>query len=746
MPAMIRAAKASNQGPASAGPEQAPMSEGLGLDAELMGNQAMLEQLRSGALDGDDKGIAQVGFSGRAGRLPYAGFMEQAFGQSFGGVRVFMDTAAQAAAQALGAEAYTMGEQLAFGSPSPAKEVVAHELAHVVQQRLPGSGGADPEADADAAAQAALSGAPVQIMARISAGALMFWNSHEHRAFGNLGAIRANGGDFHLEESWDYSKEDTDGVLARLDEQGRQAQTLRTNDSTEFIYAPGPDGRPVPAGSYRQENEISLGAANEFAGDYTRNVDELANEKSSAPKSETMFTPDWFNMVSIAETNIAHFFPLNQNEYKAHHDRALSLARQAHAQQDDDLAREALLTEGFAGHFLQDCFAAGHMVPRMLDVISVSGQTQEDLGLHRSKLWHDTFNALPNGLPTTLGNFHGDDTMDSNDLNHIGTATGDSLKAVIDTLQFGSSQLANPELPSPSVSAILADAEAGPLWQAMMEDYEEDLREAEETGGDDFVTNAGTHADNDRTASQIRAGTFGGQGQEVKRLTNAEWNGNILVYNLTVDGQPASEDAEIWIRWYDQDSGIDRNQTGHYTGKISDHTAPLATDTDEAIGGAARATLTQPGIGSAQAPVDDTNDVYAVFFADAGGMAPIGRSNPQGNNRGDVEKPLTVGRFSWSGATLSFDVQREGQDADGETVYLLWYNEDSSNDRDAEGNLAQTIVDTDSQVGEVHSIAVSGGRGRLTATGSADNSNDTYGVVYLDSACTIPLARSPLQP
>ena len=67
--------------------------------------------------------------------------MESAFGQDFQDVRVHTGTDATASAQRLGAHAYTVGNDVVFsdgqydpGSTSGQK-VLAHELAHVVQQR-----------------------------------------------------------------------------------------------------------------------------------------------------------------------------------------------------------------------------------------------------------------------------------------------------------------------------------------------------------------------------------------------------------------------------------------------------------------------------------------------------------------------------------------------------------------------------------------------------------------------------------
>jgi hypothetical protein len=125
---------------------------------------------------------------------------------------------------------------------------------------------------------------------------------------------------------------------------------------------------------------------------------------------------------------------------------------------------------------------------------------------------------------------------------------------------------------------------------------------------------------------------------------------------------------------------------------------------------------------------------------------PLGRSHAQGTNRGQVDKPVQCNSFAWSGNTLSFAVTERGRPVSSRTLYLRWFNEDGSNDRDARGNLAQTIAVADPTVGGVQTVSVTRGRATIAAAGAADNSGDTYAVVYLDRACTIPLGRSPLQP
>ncbi|MDV3457043.1 DUF4157 domain-containing protein [Sphingomonas sp. HF-S4] len=92
---------------------------------------------------------------------------ERAFGTSFADVRVHSDSASAGAAHQLGARAYTHGGAIIFGSgqyqPSSAsgQRLLAHELAHVVQQRkgqasdrVLSSRGSRSEAEADTAANA----------------------------------------------------------------------------------------------------------------------------------------------------------------------------------------------------------------------------------------------------------------------------------------------------------------------------------------------------------------------------------------------------------------------------------------------------------------------------------------------------------------------------------------------------------------------------------------------------------------
>jgi hypothetical protein len=72
-------------------------------------------------------------------------FMEPRFGHDFAHVRVHVDARAAESARAVGAQAYTVGRHVVFGggsyapSTSSGRRLIAHELAHVVQQASAGA-------------------------------------------------------------------------------------------------------------------------------------------------------------------------------------------------------------------------------------------------------------------------------------------------------------------------------------------------------------------------------------------------------------------------------------------------------------------------------------------------------------------------------------------------------------------------------------------------------------------------------
>jgi hypothetical protein len=107
--------------------------------------------------------------SGGASDLPFRDEMEQSFGIDLSNVQAHLGQAAPM--KDLCAKAATQGEQIAFASGAPDRELVAHEVAHVVQNRRGGSGGraqvSSPgdasEVEAEALAAKASSGEAVSV-------------------------------------------------------------------------------------------------------------------------------------------------------------------------------------------------------------------------------------------------------------------------------------------------------------------------------------------------------------------------------------------------------------------------------------------------------------------------------------------------------------------------------------------------------------------------------------------------------
>jgi len=107
------------------------------------GNAAFVDRVSRSADGGEVQAEPGQRFAqataGGGGSVPFMGEMEAAFGQDFGGVSAHFGQAGPMAD--IGARAAASGETIAFAEASPSKELVAHELTHVVQSRRGGAGG-----------------------------------------------------------------------------------------------------------------------------------------------------------------------------------------------------------------------------------------------------------------------------------------------------------------------------------------------------------------------------------------------------------------------------------------------------------------------------------------------------------------------------------------------------------------------------------------------------------------------------
>jgi hypothetical protein len=181
-----------------------PVLAARGVDLNRMGNRALGSMLRAGQLQRKERGAEAVvtdvpskspegreavGSSGGALASQLSGgdrldvqtrdWMESRFGESFDEVRIHTDSRAAQMADALQASAFTVDRDIVFGEgqfapqTTEGKRLLAHELAHVVQQR--GTVGAlagekSAEGDADKAAHTIASGSKAVVMERAAAG------------------------------------------------------------------------------------------------------------------------------------------------------------------------------------------------------------------------------------------------------------------------------------------------------------------------------------------------------------------------------------------------------------------------------------------------------------------------------------------------------------------------------------------------------------------------------------------------
>jgi len=107
----------------------------VGLPADTSGTVMRSASKNAGGGSDVDRIFASA-THGAGGSVPFQADMEHAFGEDFSGVSAHLGQAQ--AMNALGAHAATQGEAVAFATMNPDRELVAHELTHVVQNRRAG--------------------------------------------------------------------------------------------------------------------------------------------------------------------------------------------------------------------------------------------------------------------------------------------------------------------------------------------------------------------------------------------------------------------------------------------------------------------------------------------------------------------------------------------------------------------------------------------------------------------------------
>jgi hypothetical protein len=146
-------------------PRMAPITERDAEPSELAPREDQAEDQAQprGAAAGDVQ-LAYGGVAGASSSLPHLDQIQRSFGDhDVRGVRAAQGGEAEAACDAMGAEAYATGDRVAFGR-QPDLHTAAHEAAHVVQQRAGGAGGDPAEHHADRVADAVVAGEPADYL------------------------------------------------------------------------------------------------------------------------------------------------------------------------------------------------------------------------------------------------------------------------------------------------------------------------------------------------------------------------------------------------------------------------------------------------------------------------------------------------------------------------------------------------------------------------------------------------------
>jgi hypothetical protein len=371
-------------------------------------------------------GIAAVTDTGRELPVPLRSLLERSLGADLSAVRVHDGPAVDRLARSLDADAFACGSHLYFraGAYRPdtraGLRLLAHEAAHVVQQARSHTTGNElvigwpedaREADADRWADRVLAGVPAPHgeVLRVRPGRSRLVQRHlsfEHRFLGDMATS-------DVRQVWGTPAERTE-VL------GRQLRLLdlwekRPDVTPEQVHEICPGIRTVELGpaklvvtygelnalpdylpdataldsvdpeilirilqSIRQEgyNQLSkvLNGTNpnkEFVrtiGASLGNdlVDSLLESVRLDELTSGLGAKGTAHYSGLLARNACHFVPYTWYRWQTSHVIARDYATRFFASKDPEMKRRAWVYHGYADHFLQDSFAAGHLINKTL--------------------------------------------------------------------------------------------------------------------------------------------------------------------------------------------------------------------------------------------------------------------------------------------------------------------------------------------------------------------------------------------
>ncbi|WP_416973002.1 eCIS core domain-containing protein [Streptomyces sp. 4F14] len=352
--------------------------------------------------------------------------LERGLRADLSALRVHTGPDADRRARALGADAFTSGSHVyfrhgAYRPETPAGfRLLAHEAAHAVQQALGGVGtgigrtGDRWERQADRWADAVAGGRTRQgarvVVPPGGSPAIQRHVSYEHRILGdaptkNLLSITANAPDrgavldaqIQLQNLWrdapqKVTEQDIDALKLgiRTLRIGPDAGLLVTygelNALPDYLANAGAFGdvptetllgilQCIRQESFNQLTGIRTGRAapnDEFA--YAASAPwklDLINDIVETSSLDEFTSGLGFlgedHYQGLLARNACHFAPFSWYRWQSFHLVARNLAQRSYLnKRDPELARQALMYNGYADHFLQDSFAAGHLVNKTL--------------------------------------------------------------------------------------------------------------------------------------------------------------------------------------------------------------------------------------------------------------------------------------------------------------------------------------------------------------------------------------------
>lgn len=308
--------------------------------------------------------------------------------------------------------------------------LLAHEVAHVVQQRCRriaasssrpgqvwvGPPGGSQEKEADAAAAAVLAGRPFAFAGVASPWGLQRYMAWEHLLLGHLHptAIRAaipgtggpdgqiaSGALDHLEAQCTLLGElgrDPDLSEGRLQTEHPDLRTVRLSGSGLVVtlgelnilpdYLSHPSDIDAAPASYmtplvqavramnHRELQRLMGRADPPRLPWSplrypnrRVFSEIREAMEVDALGKNCALPAWELYSSVVGRNASHFAPFSWYRWQAFHLKARELIRRSATTSEDQrhqLRRTAQVYAGYADHFLQDSFAAGHLINKTL--------------------------------------------------------------------------------------------------------------------------------------------------------------------------------------------------------------------------------------------------------------------------------------------------------------------------------------------------------------------------------------------